>query len=42
MDGKRRQTTDQKNQGSGIEGYIQNEEQNESTIWQRMKSINDQ
>jgi hypothetical protein len=36
VDGERRGQADQANQGR-IEGYVQNSEQNESTIWQRVK-----
>ncbi len=36
MDGERRQTTDNQNQGR-LEGYIQNAEQNSDTIWNRIK-----
>jgi hypothetical protein len=35
LDGENSGTTDKKNQGR-IEGYVQNAEQNESTIWQRV------
>jgi hypothetical protein len=39
LDGKRRQGSNQEEQGNrqGI-GYIQNAEQNESTIWKRLKA----
>jgi hypothetical protein len=38
MDGDSRGTTDKKNQRQLIPGYVQNAEQNESTIWQRVKN----
>lgn len=37
MDGKGRQSTDKEEQGDrGIE-YIQNAEQNDSTVWKKLK-----
>lgn len=36
LDGERGRTSDQESQGR-LEGYVQNAEQNESTIWQRVK-----
>jgi len=36
LDGERGRTSDKENQGR-LEGYVQNAEQNESTIWQRVK-----
>jgi len=36
LDGEGRESSDKKEQGT-LEGYIQNAEQNESTIWQRVK-----
>ena len=36
LDGERRRTSDKESQGR-LEGYVQNAEQNESTIWQRVK-----
>ena len=41
LDGEGRESTDKKEQGS-LEGYIQNAEQNESTIWQRVKKAKDE
>jgi len=40
LDGKRRKSTDKKIQGDRGIGYIQNEEQNESTVWKQLKSRN--
>jgi hypothetical protein len=36
LDGERGRTSDKESQGR-LEGYVQNAEQNESTIWQRVK-----
>jgi hypothetical protein len=38
LDGERRRTSDKESQGR-LEGYVQNAEQNESTIWQRVKNF---
>ena len=38
LDGERGRTSDQESQGR-LEGYVQNAEQNESTIWQRVKNF---
>jgi hypothetical protein len=37
LDGEGRQSADKKVQGDRGIGYIQNAEQNESTVWKRMK-----
>jgi len=41
LDGEGWESADKKEQGS-LEGYIQNAEQNESTIWQRVKKAKDE
>jgi hypothetical protein len=41
MDGESRGSTDQASQGR-LAGYVQNSEQSESTIWQRIKKARDQ
>ncbi len=38
LDGERGRTSDKESQGR-LEGYVQNAEQNESTIWQRVKDF---
>ena len=39
LDGEGRQGTNQEDQGSGRGiGYIQNAEQNETTLWKRLKA----
>ena len=38
LDGERGRTSDKESQGR-LEGYVQNAEQNESTIWQRVKNF---
>ena len=40
MDGEGRQSTDKAQQGR-IE-YVQNGEQNDSTVWKRLRNINDE
>jgi hypothetical protein len=40
MDGKNRSTTDQEKPRT-LTGYVQNAEQNDSTIWQRVKKAKD-
>jgi hypothetical protein len=37
VDGESGRSTDQEGQGR-LTGYVQNSEQNESTIWQRIKN----
>lgn len=41
LDGTRRQSADQEKQGN-LAGYVQNAEQSESTIWQRVKKTKDE
>jgi hypothetical protein len=38
LDGERGRTSNKESQGR-LEGYVQNAEQNESTIWQRVKNF---
>jgi len=41
MDGEDPGAAGEKDQGGLIRGYIQNAEQNDSTIWQRVKKAKD-